>query len=311
MASGEEDHKRREVRKIVKRRKPHRICSVLYPERLQQGDDASEDVTAPKGNAPHYMNQSVFSMIAAAGSKADFHAQFDDGSSGSETEPVLPMGHGIKAQRAEPSQDSPGEKQQDVPKKSDQAKDGKKRPESRLRRSLPRLNLRTPKEKNYMSASGILPPRDESSPERPLHRTVTPRDAPVMSRMLEAEARLSTSTTLVDAGPEPSLKSQSSKSSEAQSGKGTTTLVTRLMEIFGFEQPEEVLSGPSDTHPWPSSMLIVCTRVSLLAFTKCSTPRLYVHYRESYLLLCVSSQEICKPLSAVTHDLRWLTPPRM
>lgn len=61
------------------------------------GNDEHEDVTAAKGMPAQQMNQSVFSMIAAAGSKVDFNARFEDGSSDSEEETelsALPYGLG-------------------------------------------------------------------------------------------------------------------------------------------------------------------------------------------------------------------------
>ena len=53
------------------------------PERFKDGDDADEDITLLPG-ATAYMNQSVFGMIAAAGSQVDFNARFDAQSSDEE-----------------------------------------------------------------------------------------------------------------------------------------------------------------------------------------------------------------------------------
>lgn len=93
----EQDSGKRVGRKLIKKRKSQRSSSLQYPERLQVGNDEHEDVTAAKGMRAQQMNQSVFSMIAAAGSKVDFNARFEDGSSESEEETdlsSLPLGLG-------------------------------------------------------------------------------------------------------------------------------------------------------------------------------------------------------------------------
>jgi sterol 3beta-glucosyltransferase len=62
----------------------HRLPSSRIPDRFKDDDDIQEDVAAPprdaKGRDVQYMNQSIFSMIAAAGSRSDFHSRFDDSS---------------------------------------------------------------------------------------------------------------------------------------------------------------------------------------------------------------------------------------
>lgn len=94
----EQDSGKRLGRKLTKKRKPQRSSSLQYPERLNVGNDEHEDVTTAKGMPAQQMNQSVFSMIAAAGSKVDFNARFEDGSSDSEEETelsTLPYGLGM------------------------------------------------------------------------------------------------------------------------------------------------------------------------------------------------------------------------
>src|SRR5437773_1129309 len=87
MAPVDELKKRTSVKLSKKKRGPRQ--SVDIPERFRDGEDAQDDVTAPRGNSAQYiMNQSVFSMIAAAGSKVDFHSRFDGDSSESEEEMV-------------------------------------------------------------------------------------------------------------------------------------------------------------------------------------------------------------------------------
>ena len=235
----EPDLQKRVGRKLTKRRKPFRTSSVQYPERLKEGDDVQEDVTAAKGKPAQYMNQSVFSMIAAAGSKADFHGRFEgEGSDSEDEQESLPL-----TPTAEEQPDhSPFGKLVEEGHQSDvsRAQLGKQHArfdKGGVRRSLPKLKLRTAREKNYMAQSVLLPPKEVSlSPGSP--KGVTPRDAPVMSKMLKAQADLSpleTSSEIKESVP----KSQQNTGSEGS----TVSLAARLMEIFGFKYPEEVVSG--------------------------------------------------------------------
>jgi len=232
-------HPKHVGRKLTKRRKPLRAPSVHYPERLKKRDDEHEDITAPKGNDPKYMSQTVFGMIAAAGSKVDFHARFEEESSDSDGEDeasTVPPKLGERA--AEISSGKVVDRLLEAP--VTRADSGGKRARTVERRGLPhlpKLNLRTPIEKNYMSQSLNLSPNQESSSRRRAI-SVTPRDAPVMSKMLEAQAELSphtlpSDTNINDAGSPANLDSKGSP----------IGLANRLMEIFGFDKPEEVVSG--------------------------------------------------------------------
>ncbi|MCJ1404267.1 Sterol 3-beta-glucosyltransferase [Xylographa trunciseda] len=235
-----EEHSKRFGRKLTKLRKPNRHASVQYPERLQPGDDVQEDVTAPKGKMPTYMNQSVFGMIAAAGSKSDFHARFDDDSSGSSDDEVdIQKPPGLDAGEARRVPKDVAEERTQTPVRSGiPGTDIKTKFDKRIRRSLPKLHLRTSREKKYLSQSTILPSVDPESPKRaPI--IATPRDAPLMSRMLEAQAQMKFSTADLKAS---AGVPEASKKGDLKDPDGTTTLVTRLKEIFGFAMPEEVIS---------------------------------------------------------------------
>lgn len=213
-----------------------RASSVQYPDRLKEGDDVNEDVTAPKGQSAQYMNQSVFSMIAAAGSKVDFHARFEGESSDSEDDDQASEKPPIVEEYLERRGD-------DTVTRSRSKRQQGKSVEGRGFRHLPKLNLKTIKEKNYMSQSVWLPSEKVPSDVESL-KGVTPRDAPVMGKMLEAQATLSPTTQLSDIDK---------RLSEDDKDVGSpTSLRTRLMEIFGFESPEEVISGMS-AHFVPSS----------------------------------------------------------
>ena len=247
----DEELKKRVGRKLTKRRKPQRHPSVQYPERFQDGNDAHEDVTAPPGQNAQYMNQSVFSMIAAAGSKVDFNSRFDDESSDSDGEQEDTNARGLAVQGVElPLEKDTKEQGEPGVQRPKSGRHGRKPSENKLLRSLPKLNLRTVKEKNYMSGSTHLPSPEAVAPhESP--RPVTPRDAPVMSRMLEAQAQLSSSILSLDQREDALEKS-------ARLLESSTSLVTRLMEIFGYDEREEVISG--------SFSGTVCLYCSLIPF---------------------------------------------
>ena len=230
------DPKKHSGRKLVKERKVQRLPSLQYPARLKIGDDADKDVASTHGKVHQHMNQPVMSMIAAAGSKSDFHSRFNEDSSGSDGDQEDKRTKLIDAEPDNAAKSQSKSASQDVAKISP-TKNIKRHASTKLLCSLPKLNLRTPQEKNYMSHSMMLPLRDPRF-EHPLKQTPTPRDAPVMSQMLEAQAeveRITADSTqsgaLVDIAESP------------EDDAAPSTLSTRLMEIFGFDGPEEVASG--------------------------------------------------------------------
>ena len=226
-----EQDKKRTGRKLVKKNRPQRASSLHYPERLKfrDGEDVHEDVTASKGQPPQHLNQSVFSMIAAAGSKVDFHARFEEGSSDSEEGEDLCSG-------AKDLADDFSREHEDgktyIPPVI-QAPDHRcgEFPADRSVRSVPKFNLRTIQEKSGLSETSQVSPDELISPVS----NMTPRNAPVMSMMLHAQAQLITSNTGIQ-----------TRAEGLGIPRGTvepSSLATRLKEIFGFEEPEEVISG--------------------------------------------------------------------
>ena len=234
----EADPSSRATRKLTKRKKPFRASSVQYPERLKMGEDVQEDVTATRGRPAQYMNQSVFPMIAAAGSKVDFHARFDEDSSESEEEKSAT---GRKSQEtASPSRSvtQQGDAQSQPGTSSESRWENREGIGAQGRPQSLRLDISTVQGKDYMSESTILPsPCRPSSPQKSKQHP-TPRDAPVMSKMLEAQAELSPSTLLAER-----LSKHPSESQRSKANPSPTSLALRLMEIFGFDDPEEVISG--------------------------------------------------------------------
>lgn len=211
------------------------------PSRLSLGADAQDDVTAPSRgrNAPaQYMNQSIFSMIAAAGSRTDFNARFDE-SSDSEEEKAEDKSTPLEGAfpSGDPTTDGDAtqsaairDPERDVDKRS------KRLSGHRLVQSLPRLSARAFKRKEREPAAPTSPsPESDETSES----SSNPRNAPVLSRLITAEAEFKETD-------EAALTSTTSPKIEPQRSRGDSTpqtlLATRLMEIFGFEQPERVVA---------------------------------------------------------------------
>ena len=238
----EEELKRRVGRKLTKKRKLQRAPTVDIPEKFKDGDDVHEDVAACGGQQAQYMHQSVFSMIAAAGSKVDFHSRFDDESSDSDGESRQQPPNSLGPEREivdEAPEKYTEASQQAAVSTATSGKHRRKGSEHRLLRSLPKLGLRTHKEKDQMSTSGGLPSTEVISSGDP-RNNMTPRDAPVMSRMLEAEAQAQVHSSMsnTDHGNDMGPIIEDSAGDESP-----TSLAVRLMEIFGYEKPEQVISG--------------------------------------------------------------------
>lgn len=207
-----------------------------FPERLKFGDDAHDDVTAAAGKPAQYMNQSIFSMIAAAGSKANFHARFEDESSDSgDNDDTTRASAEVATHNANVSPEPLGGKPQEPTVR--RAMDDEKLVGHRYPRiTLPKLNLRTLRERQYMSQSSYLPAGPHASSLQS-SKQATPRDAPVMSQMLAAQADLSPMIEKTE-GQQVAIPPD-----VLVNPKNPDTLATRLMRIFGLEAPEEVLSG--------------------------------------------------------------------
>ncbi|KAI9745934.1 MAG: Sterol 3-beta-glucosyltransferase [Claussenomyces sp. TS43310] len=231
----EEDLKKRVGRKLTRRRDEGHRATMDFPDRFCDGDDAEEDCTAPNGQNV-FMNQSVFGMIAAAGSQVDFNARFEGQSSDEEDESI---GRPTREECTGPAP-KPRADETTSPRKFRE-----RFPESKLLRSLPHLGRKTSRQTDATPAphgpSSPSPPTSSEQQdhlEEDTHATSPspPRLAPVMSQMLEAKAELSMrpsfdstrhSSEMPDNKDKPTIKS--------------TGLAERLMEIFEFDKPEDVI----------------------------------------------------------------------
>jgi len=225
----EGEFKKRVAQKLTKKRKEGQQVTMEIPERFKDGDDADEDCTAVHGGNA-FMNQSVFGMIAAAGSQVDFNARFDAQSSDEEDE-TEPSSQSSELQVDKTRQG----KSEKVSSKSEKHK--RKFSENKLLRSIPRLGKS--KSKSPRSPSSPVP-ESSSEPAAPaiqVSRTMS-NHAPVMSRMLEARAEMSMRPSF-----DLPRNTDGASDTEDEGGKGSSSLAKRLMEIFGFETAEDVIEG--------------------------------------------------------------------
>ncbi|KAJ5095611.1 hypothetical protein NUU61_004967 [Penicillium alfredii] len=241
-----DDSKRRGDRRLsssMKATSAHRF-SDRVPDRFKDGDDSQMDFTAPPrgmgsrdGNV-HYMQQSLFSMIAAVGSKSDFRARFDESSdSDGETEAhprKEPSSAAVSSPTRSPSSDRPQPSEKSATKPQGDTED---RGRHHRRTISDNKILRKPSRPSSQNRTDDPSAQSESTLAiPPLRRTrsATPRAAPVLSRMVEAQTHFDISA------PERS-PSKSQEPIEDRPQSSASALSTRLMEMFGFETPEKVL----------------------------------------------------------------------
>jgi hypothetical protein len=70
------------------------------------------------------------------------------------------------------------------------------------------------------------------------------------------------------------------------------TLADRLKEIFGLEEPEEVISGAFSSTSITIRKDNNSVRISLLVSPDCTPFWIYVPDPKAYLLLCIPSEEL-------------------
>ncbi|GIJ82901.1 sterol 3-beta-glucosyltransferase [Aspergillus pseudoviridinutans] len=246
-----DDAKRRVDRKLSASRQSlstSRLLPSALPDRLKDNHDAQVDFTAPPGGSGsreghlQYMQQSIFGMIAAVGSRSDFHARFDESSdSDGETEQRArnesSVGKGTSASANTPSLDSS--------QTSGSRTDGKPEKESgtrgrRHRRTISDHKLFRPFKSSSRQEPQTDPSTGDEMPSVSPHtrpRSATPRAAPILSRMVEAQAQFDLKASSTE-------RSQSSSQESGDKGPrdaSVSPLSTRLMDMFGFDKPEKVL----------------------------------------------------------------------
>ncbi|KAL2816808.1 hypothetical protein BDW59DRAFT_136447 [Aspergillus cavernicola] len=222
-----------------------RMFSSAFPDHLKgDQDDAEIDYTAPPGGRKQ--QHSILSLIAAVGSRSDFHARFDDSSDSEEETDTKSQKQTEKAsvhrqddalaQTVGTLRIPPAHRN-----KVDQEKRG--RPH---RRSISGNKLFQPFKpgSRHETAEHDVTPHPEPStddglfpfPTLPRPRSATPRPAPILSRMVEARALLD-NEDLMESSQSSLERMDESISQQPQA----SPLSLRLMEMFGFEEPEMVI----------------------------------------------------------------------
>jgi len=317
MASPQEDAARRRInKKIFRKSKEGHRPTLAFPDRFKDlRDDTEEDVLPPSQGPQMFMNmnQSIFGLIAAAGSNVDFNDRFEGQSSDEED--------GAHDDSKEDNRDAdlPGKrrlqeritkttilKPRSSSKESNDTNENEKQEHGasgHLLRSLPQLPRLARSSLSNRTRFRRLRPFNTSGgnetrmPASPTADSPPPaaesdladrgdRPEPVMSRMLEARAEMSSRPSF---DLEGLSKDQQNKGLET----GPSTLAQKLKEIFEFDELEEVIDGMTQQH-YALFMANNHNRIPLLATPKCPSSRLLVHYLETYLLLCISAQKICK-----------------
>lgn len=220
------------------------------PDRLKYGDDMDRDVCAPKRGAGKFsMNQSIFSLISAAGKNVEFERRFGDGENddkdnettgGSEDDhdgptapshsagsaPVLSLDS--SAARGSPSHSckSSGRSSQTSKRKLFRSIH-KLRPGNTVEREEPNEPVDT------MSSSQILPTPTATDGVTSAPEEGDSSDVPLLSRMLKGEAEMEASMHLDTAA----------ESDNSALGTTQVSLAERLMEIFELPEPEQVCKG--------------------------------------------------------------------
>lgn len=256
----------RRVSKKLQKRLPEssHTPTMELPERLKDNGgeaDNEEEVLQPHGMGGGMfmnMNQSIFGLIAAAGSRVDFTDRFEgqssdeEGDEGPMSRTELRHGQGSHPREGREAsgqtlaQTTVLRKPGAPPHKSSNHR--RKFSESKLLRSVPGLSKLTTKSRSKSKGKAALDHQADGGASSPSSSTpASPsievtraegRLAPVLSRMLEARAEMA-------ARPSFDLERHSSDHirDEESGDSGPRELAKRLKEIFEFEEPEEVIAG--------------------------------------------------------------------
>ncbi|KGQ00926.1 hypothetical protein PAAG_12396 [Paracoccidioides lutzii Pb01] len=232
----------------------NRLSLSHIPERLRIGDDEQEDMAAPPSDTAGragmltHMHQSVFSMIAAASSKSDFHTRFDEYSDADEdtdqplknrflsndsvdirggdspsTNQLTQIAHGDKPS---PSSKTLNERGRSIHRK--------RMSESQFLKSLSKLPGKSPTGKETTPEPDVTASNEPSAGEAV--QIVASTEAPVQGLMREAQARFGESES------PPNQTGISEKDRQRKESSLSSLLSARLMDIFGFDRPEKVIS---------------------------------------------------------------------
>ncbi|KAF7455509.1 Sterol 3-beta-glucosyltransferase [Pyrenophora tritici-repentis] len=245
---GRDKISRRTSRKMKESRRESRGMSLDMPERFKDGDDAQEDVAAPKRSNTVSMNQSLFSMIARAGQQSQVDLatmqEADSGESDDEGKPKTAF-RGLEGAARLSRLSSANNFQPPAEDTNEGTVDKRKHrrtlSENKLLRSLPKLKLSNRKEardgqrSDQMSSSQFLPPKPPSTelPTPPSDQSPKTdiKEKPTTGEEIRSEKSKSSGR-----------KSRHGSSAGLAKSKTTVTLAQRVQQIFEFEEVEEVIS---------------------------------------------------------------------
>jgi sterol 3beta-glucosyltransferase len=242
----------RGARKLMKKRKESvkeaRGVSLDIPERFKDGDDAHEDVTAPKRNDAISMNQSIFSMIARAGQQSQIDLgtmqEADSGESDEESSrksPFRSLDGAARLSRLSTVNDFQSPQEDATSEKTEQPKHRRALSENKLLRSLPRLRISSKKgtsaesqQGDQMSSSQFLPPRPSSEAAAQKPQSAQPsRATPKITHGQEIH---------VEKVRNADRRSKFGSAAGLVKSNEPVTLASRVQQIFEFEEVEEVIS---------------------------------------------------------------------
>ncbi|PTB37584.1 Sterol 3-beta-glucosyltransferase [Trichoderma asperellum] len=228
------------------------------PEPLQGSDDDTSENVGFAQTSPMAvnMNQSIFGLIAAAGSRVDFNTRFDDGSSDEDDDEAEGEGSRLKPLSSRHRDLSQTAILGSFPAKDKRLGHKKKLSGHRLLKSfasLPRRKSKPGRGSKMWEPTEEVDEQSESSeppsPKKPSQQLDEEEDlrvAPVMSRMLEAQAEMASRSSFdIDierdsSGPDRTDEGEEDREEEGE-GSHVTALARRLMEIFEFDEPERVI----------------------------------------------------------------------
>lgn len=231
------------------------------PEPLQGSDDDTSENVGFAQTSPMAvnMNQSIFGLIAAAGSRVDFNTRFDDGSSDEDDGEGEGEGGSLNPLSSRHRDLSQTAILGSFPANDKRLGHKKKLSGHRLLKSFASL----PRRKSGKGSGKVWEPTEEMdepsesseapSPKKPSQQLDEEEDlrvAPVMSRMLEAQAEMASRSSFdIDierdsSGPDRTDEGEEEREEEGEAGH-VTALARKLMEIFDFDEPERVIEGSS------------------------------------------------------------------
>jgi len=184
---------------------------------IDDEDDSQEDAAAMGGSPAFNMNQSIFQMITAAGSKANLKTRYESSDSEDiDRDDAHGVPHNVLRSVA-------------MLKKPTKSRGRDKR----MLQSTPHLRLRT-RLGTFTEQDGDTDDGEDKTagPSSPNRIQVSAETAALQPDLLSAALGASMAKNEAEA----IIYEEDDKEAEAD-------LATKLMEIFGFSEPEEVISG--------------------------------------------------------------------